>query len=863
MMVKVCILLSFVLLLVPAENWPPSAAGQTTAEKKGTIEKAKAAKQILNAAQKGETFRLTQDDKIELVKVNIRGLAARAVGLDRAQASVDYSLYENHGDVEIGVEVLAKGAVLDSISARPVRAHPGMGMADFPLSLKPNQTAVKSDQLRFFFNSISERKRFYSRTFAFSKDWHPDLPPTPPAPVRRASIKLADVRELSAKAVEVKLKYAKGDEKDRLTLAGTAYDDNKTKIQDIAFSAPDLASAKTDLAVRFELKGSRTVHSKALKVELVAQGRTVDDCDISMSKFWGKKTVAAPATPLPPGAKLVSGTVDQMMGMDGWKIKGNDGVFYWIQMAKFTDYGSYLVGDRVKIVCPDAKAGSTSFSNCWFAEEGMKVFGTVTAIACSGSNPSISVQTIGTPASTYLCYLTDTTACQDVQLFDTVDVTGEPDTANSKTLRRGTLGYHYQPSPRKPTSLTSEQMKTIVVTEAAGWDILAQIHTDVAQSYIHDYYVKNPSLFRSGSLTISEPVLSLWGSGQSQACLRLNAKDGFLNSKLELYFKITAGPKELILDFAGSTCALVGSDGTAPVQSTGGSIVDQAVKMFGSMSRIRIPLSIITDALPSLKCLLPDGTAIILSDIFKTGIQLRPTSTQGAGYIVVGLSYLRRDMPNRNFGNNFGDYNYEFGHKQPIAIAVSNWILSGLVNEMFKPVKTFEVKPNIDFGEDKKIGLAIVDTWESKVENVGLRIHEAALDFYKYDIKGIPDCGEWATLVEWAVGSDWISPSMGNPGKPGYRCHTHGVRIWEWVLPIGLSVGTDKKTYVGFQNVQAGPIYDRSDAGEDFRGVIDAGIFNNIKIVAPTYKIADLDKSLSIYKIDGNSVEFIASFKLI
>jgi len=643
--------------------------------------------------------------------------------------------------------------------------------------------------------------------------------------------------------------------------SGEAFDEHGKRIPDIAFSSPDLASVKGDFTARFELKEGRTVRSKALKIGLAAQGRPVDDLDIAMSKTWGKKAVSAAAAPLPPGAKLVSGTLNQILGMDGWKIKGVDNVLYTIQMAKFTDYEGHLVGDHLKIVCPDAKAGSVSFSNCWFAEDGMKVFGTVTAISCTGSNPSISVQPLGATAS-YTCYLTDTTACQDVHLFDTVEVTGEPDTSNAKTLRRGTLGYHYQPSPRKPDSLTSAELKTISVTQAADWDILAQIHTSVAQNYIHDYYVKNPSLFRSGSLTISEPVLSLWGSGRNQACLRLTAKDSLLNSKLELYFKLTANTQELILDFSGATCALVGSDGSTPIQSTGGSIIDQAVRMFESMSRIRIPLSMVTDALPSVKCLLPDGSEIVLSNIFKTGIQLRPLSTQGAGYIFIGLSYLRRDMPNRNFGNSFGDYNYEFSHGQPIAVAVSNWILTGLLNYALKPVKTFEIHPNIHLGEDKKIGLAIVDTWDAEVGDGGLKLHETALDFYKYDIKGIPDCGEWDDLSGWE-GATWISPSAGNPGTPGFRCHTHGVRLVEWFLPVGVSFGPNKEPLVGFQNVKEGKTIDRSDAGIDFSGSINAGLFNAIQIVAPTYKIPDLNKSLSIFKIEGNAQELIASFKLI
>ena len=845
----------------PAPALPQEAAGSVT----GLIPRAKAAPALLKAAEKGEAFRLMPNGDIELVKANIRNLSSQSLDLGGIRVSVDYSLYENHGQgMEIGVEALNRGTVVKAVATRPVPAHPGIGSARLSLALESNQASVSSDQLRFYFNSKSEGKRFYSRNFDFKKDWRQESPSAPASAKRKARVDVLDVRPLSSHAVQVNLKYWGEDEKTPLTLRGAVYDGSNQKMPNIVFSAPQLRPDKGDAAARLELKGDGPVSSKTMLIELVAGGRTLDEEKVALSRTWGKKSAPAVAAPvLPPNTKLVKGTMVEP-SQDAWKIRGDDNVIYYIQMASTTDfYSPPRVGERVSIACPYASSGDTTFYGCWYPEAGMKLTGSVVGLACTGSNPKVTVQAIGSTLPgeearlQYTCYFKEANACQGLNPWDFVEVTGEADPADAKTIRNCVLTSHRQPQVKKLETLSADGLQRTSVTQAADWDILAQIDSSLVQDYIHDYYVKHPNEFTYEGMTVTEPMLSLWGQGRNQACLKMTAKEGIFSSDLELYFRLAVDTKDIWLDFSGASCLLLGIQQSASAQSSGNTVVNEAIKVFKSLGRINVPLSMITSSLPSSKCLLPNGGEIVLSNIFKAGLYLRPVSTKGNGYIILGLSYLRPDMPNRNYGRFSEQYYYEFGQGQPVAIAVSNWILTGLVNQITKPVATLAIDPPLG-----DIRLAIVDVWDAEVRNGALNVHEAWLDFYKIDIPWVPDCGEWEEIFSLGFSQLlWTNPSLGHPGNPGYRCHTHGARLYGWVLPLGVTVWEDGTSTTGFVNVGEGRVYDRSDSEEDMTKMINAGLFENIQIVTPSYPIPELNKTITVHKIGGNAQELLIWLK--
>lgn len=834
-----------------ASSTPPSRASD--------IDRASAGKLLQAAALRGESFRVNANGRIELVPVNVRQLHTQPIDQGRVRASVDYSLFENHGrSVELRVTALQNSQPVAAVAAKPVPAHPGIGTAIYTLQVAPEQQATTT-ALRFEFYAPTEQRVFYSKDFPFAKRWTFEQPRRP-AVALKPTLAFVRVKASELDALELDLFCAAGAKADTAVLTGQALDRQKSPAAGVTFSTSSRPGAGGICTIRFAFAGEKPVRTQSVSIKMMSGRVELASLDLPVAKTWLEDAASTG-----PSVKTVKGTLVKNLYPDNWEVKGEDGKLYFVYFNNRSDYEGYDPGDEVHVGgrAVDYAAG-TSLNDAWHVGEGYTVAGTVSAVACGGQHPRVSVRQTGTNKE-YQCRFSDAETCGTFAVYDMVEVNGNIRPVGSTTLRNSNVRYHYHPTPRTLTKLTQEDYDSGSLLGYTGFDILAQVHTSLLQAYITSYYAANQARFRTGSLSVDEPVLTLWNQGMNRPGFRLTVHDGAVSATVDMAFTLRADAEKIRLDFAaGAATVHAGPSGSGASADLGG-LLQRTAALFQNLRAIDIPLGLITSFFPATRIPISNGTEKSLSQIEDVEIQVRATDQQGTGYVFIGLSYHLPTSPPRGFNYFINGFYYDFSKGQTIAIDVCQEIMTGLALKLFEPVKTFPIEPPVrvsgavevlapaplpvpvDVAYDFKVSLGILDSFDATLEGVTLKLREALVDFYELDIPLLPDCGEW----EFGTQS---RPTLTSPGRPGSRCHTHGARLEGWQVTFAVTQENGKAKF-GIGSMTAGKLIDRGMLGLDFTGAVDASMFAGVGLLVPEFPLPGTSKKIAAINIGGARTE--------
>jgi len=822
------------------------------------IDPAKADKGFVELAKRGDLYRINAAGKIEPVKVNVRQLHARQINRGQIRASVDYTLFEDHGpSVDLRVEAVGSAGLVTTIAPQTVRVHEGYGTAVVTLDVGKDAKATTT-ALRFSLVSGRDQRVFYTRDFPFQKTWTYDAPSGGRRMPARPTLRFVKVQASARHTLELALYCAAGPGTANVELIGEALDRKQATASAITFSGPAVTADGGGCPAHFALSGDKTVRTTSIRLKLVSGSSTLAQLDLPVAKTW-RESLAQMAA----GYKVVKGTVVRNVYPDNFEVKGEDGVLYYVTFNALEDYYGWDPGDAIH-VGGYAPGAPTSLMNAWHVGEGYTVAGSVAGLACSGANPSIAVKESAT-GNLFRIRFSDADVCGGFAMHDLVEINGTVRPVGSGIVRNPTVQYHYHPVPRALTMVASTDLEKNPMLALTGFNLMAQINTSLIQAFLNDYYQDNAARFTSGTLRVEKPAFIVWTRGANQTGLRVTARDGSLSATLEVSFTLSVDPKSIRLDFSAAEASLNVDDGDAS-RTTGLNRLSSGVtSLFKTIGRIDLPFELVSDFFPVTAVTVPGNVRVLLNQFSSAGIQVRATSTSGEGWVFVGLNYGLGGTTLGRASYFLNDFYLDYSNGNTVTLAVAPDLLAGLVGEMLKPVQTYEIKPTYVVNTPPiyfppyagawadeiprfpamtfPISLGILDSLECSFSGATLTIDEALVDFYQMDILTIPDCGEWTTAT-------YERPTASSPGRPGYRCHTHGARLENWKLHFAVTQ-KNGKPFIGIDNVTKGTAIDRGMLGMDFSSLVDVSLLLGIGLIVPEVPLPGLSKTLAGGALNG------------
>jgi hypothetical protein len=851
----------------PADKEP---TGKEPGKEKGNqnkepleISRDKANPLFRKAAELGNAYRFNKDNNIEIVPIAVFHPTSRPIDKGRIRVTIDYALWQDQKD-----QVMMKAVALNNqqevqeISARPLSIRYGSGSARFLLRIDKDKTA-ETDQVQFVMYTKKDNKEIFSKAFPLARDWafEPLLRWPPPFP-QLSWIKFERMKKTGENSLDLDIHYNKKNEDENLAIAGRVLKEGR-ELSEFKFEAPPL-NRKSGLATfKITWNGSgdlRSIVTDSIRVRLDREdGKTVSRLILPIKMLWKN-----PAVYVMGERRVIHGTVDEVNILDQTCFVWNDidKKKYSVNFVAQSDLASLNPGSRVHIGGKYSgwyPQGSYHFlTDCWHVGEGYTTSGTVTFV--DNVRGLVKIKELVGPNKEWRCNFTDPAVSRDIFAYDMVEINGTPKRGEVNTLNECEVRYYYHP---QPTPL--QPMGERIVTNEAGYDIMAQVRSGLVQKVIDDYFQKNPGQFswnfQGKTLSVLKPQLKLWSSGRDQACLKLTANYAALKVGMDLEFDFKIENERLIVSL-GQIAAVNISDSAnntlyetvpGPVNAVVNAVTDQ----FKGMKKIEVPISFINDFLSHYKILVPAEPDPVEHTLKITDwdIKVNATESSGGGSIFVGLGFRLPTDPNRIFGKQFSTYDIDFSYGKDFSVALADWLISGLINDYFLPVKTYDiddiVPDNLISYVWDDIKLAILDRFDSEFHNLTFILNEAWLDLHSIDIPLVPDCGDVFFIPTWHV------PTMTSPGTPGSRCNTHGVRLENWKATFAL-VEKSGVPKLCLTSIISGSVIDRSDLKIDISGYVPDIFFTDpIEIISTQFPIPSLNKTFTISKMNGNDQEII------